>query len=688
MKKSFTYFYALLAILSILILGCSTQKEDKACCAAHSEFEYVAESFSDLKILRYTVPGFEQLDLGKKELLYYLGQAALAGRDIIWDQNYRYNLTVRHTLEAIINNYNGDKESDDWNHFMVYTKRIWFSSGIHHHYSKDKIMPEFSNDYFNSLLEAIDQDLLPKDKAELKALFSGTIFKDGVDMKSVDQRAGIDNILASCNNYYGPNITQADAEAYYKNLKGDKPSFRPISYGLNSQVVKDENGKVFEKKWHVGGMYSAAIEKIVFWLEKAINVTENTQQKVTLEKLVEYYKTGDLRTFDVYSMEWVKDTASRIDVVNGFIEVYGDALGYKGAYESVVSFKDMEASKRIAAIADQAQWFEDNSPIMDMHKKKEVKGISAKVITVFMEGGDACPSTPIGINLPNANWIRKEHGSKSVNLGNIVHAYEEASKGGGFLDEFCYDKAEIDRAKNFAGPADLLHTDMHEVIGHASGAIEEGVGTPKETLKQYSSTIEEGRADLVALYYLMDQKLVDMGLMPSLESGKAAYDDYIRNGMMTQLVRLKLGEHIEEAHMRNRAWISHWVFEQGKDQNIIEKLSKEGKTYFVVRDYDKLRNLFGALLKEVQRIKSKGDYQAAKELVENYGVVPDQAIHAEVLERYKQLGIAPYSGFIQPRTEVLKDQDKLIDVKLYWDETFEEQMLRYGRDFSYLPINN
>ena len=688
MKKSFTYFYALLAILSILILGCSTQKEDKACCAAHSEFEYVAESFSDLKILRYTVPGFEQLDLGKKELLYYLGQAALAGRDIIWDQNYRYNLTVRHTLEAIINNYNGDKESDDWNHFMVYTKRIWFSSGIHHHYSKDKIMPEFSNDYFNSLLEAIDQDLLPKDKAELKALFSGTIFKDGVDMKSVDQRAGIDNILASCNNYYGPNITQADAEAYYKNLKGDKPSFRPISYGLNSQVVKDENGKVFEKKWHVGGMYSAAIEKIVFWLEKAINVTENTQQKVTLEKLVEYYKTGDLRTFDVYSMEWVKDTASRVDVVNGFIEVYGDALGYKGAYESVVSFKDMEASKRIAAIADQAQWFEDNSPIMDMHKKKEVKGISAKVITVFMEGGDACPSTPIGINLPNANWIRKEHGSKSVNLGNIVHAYEEASKGGGFLDEFCYDKAEIDRAKNFAGPADLLHTDMHEVIGHASGAIEEGVGTPKETLKQYSSTIEEGRADLVALYYLMDQKLVDMGLMPSLESGKAAYDDYIRNGMMTQLVRLKLGEHIEEAHMRNRAWISHWVFEQGKDQNIIEKLSKEGKTYFVVRDYDKLRNLFGALLKEVQRIKSKGDYQAAKELVENYGVVPDQAIHAEVLERYKQLGIAPYSGFIQPRTEVLKDQDKLIDVKLYWDETFEEQMLRYGRDFSYLPINN
>lgn len=688
MKKSFTYFYALLAILSILILGCSTQKEDKACCAAHSEFEYVAESFSDLKILRYTVPGFEQLDLGKKELLYYLGQAALAGRDIIWDQNYRYNLTVRHTLEAIINNYNGDKESDDWNHFMVYTKRIWFSSGIHHHYSKDKIMPEFSNDYFNSLLEAIDQDLLPKDKAELKALFSGTIFKDGVDMKSVDQRAGIDNILASCNNYYGPNITQAEAEAYYKNLKGDKPSFRPISYGLNSQVVKDENGKVFEKKWHVGGMYSAAIEKIVFWLEKAINVTENAQQKVTLEKLVEYYKTGDLRTFDVYSMEWVKDTASRIDVVNGFIEVYGDALGYKGAYESVVSFKDMEASKRIAAIADQAQWFEDNSPIMDMHKKKEVKGISAKVITVFMEGGDACPSTPIGINLPNANWIRKEHGSKSVNLGNIVHAYEEASKGGGFLDEFCYDKAEIDRAKNFAGPADLLHTDMHEVIGHASGAIEEGVGTPKETLKQYSSTIEEGRADLVALYYLMDQKLVDMGLMPSLESGKAAYDDYIRNGMMTQLVRLKLGEHIEEAHMRNRAWISHWVFEQGKDQNIIEKLSKEGKTYFVVRDYDKLRNLFGALLKEVQRIKSKGDFQAAKALVENYGVVPDQAIHAEVLERYKQLGIAPYSGFIQPRTEVLKDQDKLIDVKLYWDETFEEQMLRYGRDFSYLPINN
>ena len=690
MKKINFLFAGFFAFVLFATVACKSE-EKKACCHAekgHGEFEYFAESFADLKVLRYQVPGFDDLDLKKKELLYCLGLAALAGRDMIWDQNYRYNLTVRHTLEAIVNNYAGDQESEDWKNFMVYTKRIWFSSGVHHHYSKDKILPDFSNEYFNTLLDATDEDNLPVAKAELKTLFSDVIFADGVDMKSVDQRAGIDNILASCNNYYGPDVTQVEAEAYYKSIKGDKPSFRPVSYGLNSQVARDENGKIYEKKWHIGGMYSASIEKIVYWLEKAITVAENEQQKVTLEKLVEYYKTGDLRTFDIYSMEWVKDTSSRVDVVNGFIEVYGDALGYKGAFESVVSFKDMEASKRIAAIATQAQWFEDNSPIMDNHKKKEVKGISAKVITVFMEGGDACPSTPIGINLPNANWIRKEHGSKSVNLGNIVHAYEEASKGGGFLEEFCYNQEEIDRARNFAGPADLLHTDMHEVIGHASGAIEDGIGTPKETLKQYSSTLEEGRADLVALYFLLDQKLLDMKLMPSLESGKAAYDDYIRNGMMTQLVRLKEGEVIEEAHMRNRAWIAHWVFEKSQADNVIEKIVKDEKTYFVVRDYDKLRGLFGDLLKEVQRIKSQGDFDAARNLVENYGVKPDPAIHAEVLRRYKKLGIAPYGGFIQPRTEAIYEGDKIVDVKLHWDETFEQQMLRYGKDFSLLPVNN
>ena len=655
--------------------------------ADQDNFPYLSETFADVKILRFDVPGFENLTLKQKELLYYLGEAGLSGRDIIWDQNYKHNLFVRYTLEAILDANNGSGK--EWESFLIYTKRVWMSNGIHHHYSKDKFLPDFSIEYFNSLVDACNDKDLPASKDDVKSLFTDIIFKDGVDMKSVNESDGIDNILLSCNNYYASDITQKEVEKFYKNLKGDKNSWRPISYGLNSKIDRDDKGNLVEKKWMINGMYTQSIEKIVFWLSKAVNVAENEQQKKTIEALIKFYETGNLRDFDAYSIEWVKDTASVVDAVNGFIEVYGDALGYKGAFESVVSFKDMEASKRIAAIASQAQWFEDNSPIMDAHKKKEVKGISAKVITVFAESGDASPSTPIGINLPNANWIRKEVGSKSVNLGNIVHAGDMASSGSGFLDEFCYSQEIIDRTRNYAAYADLLHTDMHEVIGHASGQIEEGVGTPKETLKQYSSTMEEGRADLVALYYLMDQKLVEMKLMPSLESGKAAYDDYIRNGMMTQLVRLKLGDKIVEAHMRNRAWISGWVYAKGKENKVIEKKIKDGKTFFVINDYNALRSLFGELLREVQRIKSTGDFKSAQEIVETYGVTPDPQIHAEVLERYKKLNIAPYTGFIQPRAELIRKADnEVIDVKLHFNETFEEQMRRYGKQYGFLPAKN
>jgi dipeptidyl-peptidase-3 len=625
--------------------------------------------------------------LQQKELLYYLSEAALAGRDMSYDQNYKYNLTIRRTLEAIISTYKGDVKSEDYKKFLVYTKRVWFSNGIHHHYSSDKIMPEFKQDYFAKLVNT-STATFPLRSGETKSAFiariTPIIFDEKIAAKKVVLDATKDMVTTSAVNFY-EGVTQEEAIAFYENMT-DKKDKTPVMVGLNSKLVK-ENGVILEKVWKVGGMYTKAIEKIVFWLEKAINVAENEQQKEALQKLVVFYKTGSLKDFDEYNIAWVKDTQSAVDVVNGFIEVYEDPLGKKGSFESVVSIKDFEASKRIATIGANAQWFEDNSTLFPEHKKKNVKGISAKVINAVMESGDSSPSTPIGINLPNNEWIRETHGSKSVNLGNIVEAYDQAS-GGSVVNEFYYNDAIRKNVLDYAGLADKLHTDMHEVIGHASGQIEEGIGQPHETLKNYASALEEGRADLVALYYLMDQKLVDLGVMPSLDYGKASYDEYITKGLMVQLSRLKLGDNIEEAHMRNRQMVAGWAYEKGKKENVIEKKVENGKTYFVVNDYLKLRVLFGDLLKEIQRIKSQGDYKAGKDLIENYGVKVDPTLHAEVLERYKKLAMAPYQGFIQPKlVPVIKD-GKITDVKVQYPKSFTAQMMDYGKNYSFLPADN
>ncbi len=687
-------------MFSLAIISCSNSKNDKTATVTEAEiteqgndsgFAYQTEQFADLRVLRYDVPGFEELTKNEKVRLYYLYQAALSGRDILWDQNFKHNLALRRTLENIASTYTGDKNTDQYKNFMIYLKRVWFSNGIHHHYQNTKIEPEFSKEFFtDELLANSSEEGFPMVKGESKAEFiakiTDVIFNMDSNFKKVNKSPDIDVITNSAVNFY-EGVTQNEVEAFYENLR-DRNDNKPISYGLNSKLVK-EDGKIIEKVWKVDGMYTEAIEKIVFWLEKAQAITKEPAQARALEKLIEYYETGDLRTFDEYNIAWVNDVNSTIDVVNGFIEVYNDPIGKRGSFESVVSIKDKEASKRISTIGNEAQWFEDNSPIMDEHKKKNVKGISAKVITVVVEAGDASPSTPIGINLPNSNWIRSNHGSKSVQLGNIVHAYDMSKSGSGFLKEFTSSKEELERTKKYGNYADILHTDMHEVIGHASGKINDGVGTPDQTLKNYASTLEEARADLVALYYLMDKKLIDLGVMESLEYGKAAYDDYIRNGLLTQLTRLKKGEVLEEDHMRNRQMIAMWAYEKGKEDNVIEKIKKEGKTFFVINDYDKLRSLFGELLTEVQRIKSEGDGEAGKALVENYGVQVDANLHAEILERYEKLHIAPYSGFINPRLVPIKnDEDKIVDVKIEYPYGFTEQMMEYARDYSFLPTYN
>lgn len=675
--------------------GCSnpvTQNEATTTVSASTQpegdFDYIADRFADLQVLRYQVPGFEELSTQQKELLYYLSQAALSGRDIIWDQNYKHNLRVRKTLENIVENYKGDRNTPDFEKFMVYAKRVWFSNGIHHHYSTRKILPEFSADYFATLVKSTTQGQFPLEGETMEAFINTMtpiLFDPNKDVKRVNQDEGVDLVAASANNYY-EGVTQKEAEEFYAKLI-DKENKQPISYGLNSRLVK-ENGKVVEKVYKVGGLYSPAIERIVYWLDKATTVAENEQQKKALQELIAFYKSGDLKKFDDYNIAWVKDTASRVDVVNGFIEVYGDAMGYRGAYESVVSFKDLEATKRIKTIGDQAQWFENNAPIKPEHKKKNVTGITGKVITVVMEAGDAAPATPIGINLPNANWIRQQHGSKSVSLGNIVAAYDYVKSTGSALEEFSFSEEEVKRAKEYGTLAGFLHTDMHEVIGHASGQINPGVGTPKETLKSYASTLEEARADLVALYYLMDQKLIDIGVMPNLEVGKTEYDSYIRNGMLQQLNRLEPGENLEEAHMRNRQLVASWAFEKGKKDNVIEKIVRDNKTYFVVRDYEKLRGLFGDLLREIQRITSEGDYEAGKKLVETYGVKVDQNLLKEVKARYAKLNTAPYNGFIQPKLVPVLNGGKITDVKVEYPKDFTQQMLEYGKEYGFLPVYN
>ncbi|WP_461639052.1 dipeptidyl-peptidase 3 family protein [Labilibaculum euxinus] len=650
-------------------------------------FQYQTEQFADIKILRYQVPGFEELSLSQKELICYLAEAARCGRDILFDQNNKNNLSIRRTLEAIARSYDGDRESDEFKSFLVYAKRVWFSNGIHHHYSMDKFMPEFSEEYFGELLSNTNYELLPllegEDIVGLLTRLVPVLFDEDVDAKRVVLNPELDLIKDSANNYY-EGVCEKEAEDFYAKMEKGDPE-KPISAGLNSKLVK-ENGELIEKTWKVGGMYSKAIEKIVFWLEKAIPVADSELQRESLVKLVEFYKTGDLEAFDEYSILWVKDLDAHVDVVNGFIEVYGDALAIKASWESIVNYKDIEATKRAVIISDNAQWFEDHSPVDKRFKKEKVKGVSAKVITVAMLGGDCHPATPIGVNLPNAEWIRKEHGSKSVTIDNITHAYHQSSLKSGMIDEFAYSKEEVARAKEHGYLGGNLHTDLHECLGHGSGQLLPGVGM--DALKNYHSTLEEARADLFALYYMMDPKMVELGLMPGLEVAKAEYDGYIRNGLITQLTRIDLGKEIEESHMRNRQLIAKWVFEKGESDKVIVKVQEEGKTYYVVNDYLKLRTLFGDLLKEVQRIKSEGDFEAGKRLVEDYAVKVDVELHKEVKERFEKLNLAAYAGFINPDYHPVYEEGKIVDVRISYPMDFMEQMLEYGERYSFLPNIN
>jgi dipeptidyl-peptidase-3 len=672
-------------LVTSMFISCAAKGND----LSKDNFKYFSEKFADLQILRYRVPGFEELTPQQKKLLYYLYEAALSGRDIFYDQNYKHNLTIRRTLEAVVRSYSGDRSADDFQKFLVYAKRVWFSNGIHHHYSSDKILPDFSREYFTELVKNSPNEIFPLvPKESLNAFIARLtpiLFDPALDAKRVSKDSDADLVTRSANNYY-EGVTQKEVEAFYAG-RIDKNDLEPISYGLNSKLVK-EGGRVQEKIWKVGGMYSEAIKEVVHWLEKAVAVSENAKQKTALMKLIQYYQTGDLRTFDEYNIAWVQDTASKVDVINGFIETYGDALGYRAAYEALVSFVDPEATKRIVAIGNEAQWFEDNSPIMAQYKKENIKGIAATVITVVVASGESSPSTPLGINLPNANWIRANHGSKSVSLGNINDSYAEADKTSGMLEEFGYSEEQNTLERKYGTLADNLHTDMHEVIGHASGKLNPKSGTPKETLKSYAAVIEESRANLVALYYALDPKLVEIGVMPNMDVGKVLYIRCIRNDLVWQLRRIKLGDDIEQTHMRGRQMISKWVYEKGRPDNVIEKVVSDEKTYFVIKDFQKARKLFGQLLHEVQRIKSEGDYEAAKNLVETYGVKIDYELHKEVLGRYSKLTVAPYSGFINPRLIPVVVGDEIVDVKIEYPEDFKAQMLEYAKKYSFLPHYN
>ena len=667
----------------------TTCSGSKTTTAEADKFDYTVEQFADLQILRYRVPGFENLSLQQKELVYYLTEAALQGRDILFDQNGKYNLRIRRTLEAVYTGYKGDKNTPDFKAMEVYLKRVWFSNGIHHHYGSEKFVPGFAPEFFKEAVLSVDASTLPlaegQTAEQLCDELSPVIFDPTVMPKRVNQAAGEDLVLTSACNYYD-GVTQKEAEDFYNAMKDPKDE-TPVSYGLNSRLVK-ENGKIQEKIWKVGGLYGQAIDKIVYWLKKAEGVAENPEQKAVIAELIKFYETGDLKTFDEYAILWVKDLNSLVDFVNGFTESYGDPLGMKASWESLVNFKDMEATHRTEVISGNAQWFEDHSPVDKQFKKDEVKGVSAKVITAAILAGDFYPATAIGINLPNSNWIRSHHGSKSVTIGNITDAYNKAAHGNGFNEEFVYSDAELQLIDKYADLTGELHTDLHECLGHGSGKLLPGVDP--DALKAYGSTIEEARADLFGLYYVADPKLVELGLTPNEDAYKAEYYTYLMNGLMTQLVRIEPGNNVEEAHMRNRQLIARWVFEKGAADKVVELVRRDGKTYVVVNDYGKLRTLFGELLSEIQRIKSTGDYQGAHDLVENYAVKVDPVLHAEVLERYKKLNLAPYKGFVNPKYEAVVDAaGKITDVKVTYDEGYAEQMLRYSKDYSNLPsINN
>ena len=670
-------------ILIGLMAACTPNKPET------DNFSYTDEKFADIQMLRYKVEGLEQLSLKQKALIYYLQEAALWGRDILFDQNGAYNLRIRKMLETVYTDFQGDRNGEDFKAMTEYLKCVWFSNGIHHHYGCNKFIPKFSETFFREALLAVDAQKLPLQEGQSVEQLCDevfpVIFNPEVMPMRVNQKDGDDLLLTSAENYYGQGVTQAEAEAFY-NKQRDPKDEQPVMYGLNSRLVK-ENGKLVEKKWTTEGLYGGALSKIVFWLEKALPYADTEEQADVIKKLISYYQTGDLKTFDEYCIAWVKDIQGRVDFTNGFTEVYGDPLGIKGSWEAIVNFKDTVATERTEKLSQNAQWFEDHSPVDARFKKEECKGITAKVITAAILGGDLYPSTAIGINLPNSNWIRKEYGSKSVTIGNLTGAYNKAAHGNGFGEEFVIDNATLQLIKKYGDVCDDLHTDLHECLGHGSGKMLPGV--TDDSLRAYGSTIEEARADLFALYYLADPKLVELGLTPDAEAYKSNYYTYIMNGLLTQVVRIKPGHNIEEAHMRNRALIAHWVYEKGKEQNTIELAKKDGKTYVKINDYEALRGLFGELLAEIQRVKSEGDFQGARALVEGYGVKGDATLHQEVLERYAKLNISPYKGFINPVYVAETDNEgNITDVKVTYGEKYDEQMLRYSREYSGLPFIN
>jgi len=681
MKLIIKTLIMILFIGAAITTSCKTDKGNVK--GSGDDFIYLVDKFADVQVLKFQLPAFEELTLQQKQLIYYLGEAALSGRDIHWDQNFKYNLKIRKTLEAIIDSYSGDRNSDEFGEFMTYAKRVFFANGIHHHYSNDKFTPGFSSEYFAGLVKGSDVSLLPAGDGDVEDLLeelTPVLFDPGLYAKKIEQGAGADVVAGSAVNFY-EGVTQAEVEKYYGAL-ADPDDPRPVSLGLNSRVIR-KDGKVSEVVYKSGGLYGEAIDRIVFWLEKAMEVAETDVQKKEIALLIEYYRTGSLKTWDDYNVVWAGNNEPVVDYVNGFIEVYNDPMGMKGSWESVVNYKDVEATRRTVIIGDNAQWFEDNSPIDDRYKKEEVKGVQGKVINVAMLGGDCYPTSPIGINLPNADWIRKDVGSKSVTLANITNAVDKASLGSGFLEEFAASPEEIKRVREFGTLAGNIHTDFHEILGHGSGKLAEG--TDPNALKNYSSALEEARADLFALYYMPDEKVTELGLLPSKEAAMAEYDSYMRNGLMTQLVRIQPGKNIEQAHMRCRATISHWVYEAGKPDNVVEMFTRDGKTYVRINDYDSLRELFGDLLSEVQRIKSEGDFEAGKELVETYGILIDPVLHGELIERYAKLDLAPYSGYINVNLVPVTDNEGIItDVKVEYVDDFLGQMMKYGKEYSFL----
>ena len=663
MKK----FVTAMGLIALALTSCTEQPKEAA---------WIVDKFDDIKVIRYEVPEFENLPLNEKLLIYYLAESAKCGRDIMFDQNFKYNLTIRRALEQIYTTYEGDKSCPEFTAMEKYLKKVWFANGIHHHYSNDKFAPEFSREWFAEQLKGVDTGVVSHEEL-LEVIFNPALYSS-----RLNQTAGVDMIAASAGNYY-EGLTQKEVEKFYNKMIDPKDP-RPISYGLNSKLVK-KNGKIYEQTYKVGGMYTEALEQIVFWLEKAEAVAEEPL-KTTISLLIKYYKSGDLKDFDAFNISWVQDTQSNVDFVNGFTETYGDPLGFKASWESVVNFIDKAACARTQIISENAQWFEDNAPIKPEYRKPVVKGVSAKVITVAMLGGDCYPATPIGINLPNADWIRKEYGSKSVTIDNITYAYNKAAQGNGFSEEFVLRDEDRERMKQWGKLSDDLHTDLHECLGHGSGQL--APGTTGTELGSYSSTLEETRADLFALYYLGDEKLVEIGLIPTLDVAKAQYASYIMNGMMTQLSRIELGKNVEESHMRNRKMIAEWCYEKGKENNVIEWVEKDGKKYIVVNDFDALRKLFGDMLYEVQRIKSEGDYEAGKALVENYGVTVEPELHKQVRERYYALGIEPYGGFVNPEYTLVEKDGEVVDVVVSYPANYTEQHLHYSKDYSFLPSIN